>query len=281
VKTEPDAPPKVALVPVDSLNLFHKNPRRGDVEAIGESLQTSSQYRPIVVNVGTHTGRPNEVLAGNHTLMAARNIGWSRIQVTYVDVDDQDASRIVLADNGTHEQGTYDDRELVALLNSIDYGLEGTGYTDDYLRELTASLAELDMQEDEHGNGPGFGPGGQPEPEPEDEEPPDRGDLLALANLGWTEPVHETHHGQHWKLTRDGVEHDLFVVDVNRDWAVYAPHLTDGALFVPYPNAFLTGVEMAATTRLLLVQPRPVLAARLLDKHTSLFGDKSTRLVTA
>ncbi|WP_233717036.1 hypothetical protein [Mycolicibacterium vinylchloridicum] len=42
------------------------------MDAIAESLsQSYGQYRTIVVNKGTLTGRPNEVLAGDHTLMAA------------------------------------------------------------------------------------------------------------------------------------------------------------------------------------------------------------------
>lgn len=54
-------------LPLTQLNTFHKNPRRGDVEAIKGSLVANGQYRPIVVNKGTHTGRPFEVLAGNRT----------------------------------------------------------------------------------------------------------------------------------------------------------------------------------------------------------------------
>ncbi|MDX3097732.1 hypothetical protein PV417_24845 [Streptomyces sp. ME19-03-3] len=42
----------------------HPNPRTGDVDAIAESLRVNGRYKAIVVNRGTHTGRPNEVLAG-------------------------------------------------------------------------------------------------------------------------------------------------------------------------------------------------------------------------
>lgn len=59
-------------LPTTDLNLYHKNPRMGDVDAIAGSLQAHGQFRPIVVNEGTHTGRPMETLAGNHTLKAIR-----------------------------------------------------------------------------------------------------------------------------------------------------------------------------------------------------------------
>lgn len=81
------------VVAVDSLRLYGQNPRRGDVDSICESLRNHGQYRPIVVRAGT-----NEVLAGNHTLAAARKLGWAEIAATFVDVDDDQAARIVLVD---------------------------------------------------------------------------------------------------------------------------------------------------------------------------------------
>ena len=117
---------------VDELAGYHRNPRRGDVDAIARSLEVNGQYRPIVVNIGTHTGRPLEVLAGNHTLAGARQLGWPTIQATTVDVDDLAAARIVAADNRTADLGGYDDTILAELLQQLaddDMGLDGTGYT--------------------------------------------------------------------------------------------------------------------------------------------------------
>jgi len=130
------------------LALYHRNARIGNVTAIMGSLQTNDQYKPIVVNIGTHTGRPNEVLAGNHTLKAFRNLGekfpddprWTKIAVYWVDVDEDRATRIVLADNRTAEDSTYDDVMLYDLIKSLDGQIEGTGFTDDDV----SRLAELD-----------------------------------------------------------------------------------------------------------------------------------------
>lgn len=120
---------------VSELRTYHQNPRQGDVKAIRESLRVNGQYRPIVVNRGTHTGRANEVLAGNHTLMAARDEGWTNIAVCWIDVDDDQATRIVLADNRTADLGDYDQQSLADLLDGLPT-LEGTGYTDDDLATL-------------------------------------------------------------------------------------------------------------------------------------------------
>jgi ParB-like chromosome segregation protein Spo0J len=96
-------------VPPSALRMYQRNPRKGNVGVVASSLQAHGQYRPIVANIGTHTGRANEVLAGNHTLKAFRSLAqkhpederWSAILVHWVDVDDDQAKRIVLADNKT------------------------------------------------------------------------------------------------------------------------------------------------------------------------------------
>lgn len=138
------APETIAL---PDLNTFHRNPRQGDVQAIKGSIQTNGLYRPIIVNRGTHTGRPMEVLAGNHTLKAYRELGeenpgeYTTIDCWVVDVDDDRANRIVLADNRTADLGDYDDSLLLEMLNEVDYDLDGTGYDYADLDEL-AELAE-------------------------------------------------------------------------------------------------------------------------------------------
>lgn len=146
------------------LNTFHRNPRRGDITTIAASLRAHGQYKPVVVNRGTHTGRPNEVLAGNHTLMAFRDLAerfpdddrWQTILVHWVDVDDDRASRIVLVDNRASEVGTVDNDTLYELLTSLENpDLDGTGYDADYitmLAELAGGPPDLDDLADEHGD---------------------------------------------------------------------------------------------------------------------------------
>ncbi|HEX5119831.1 MAG TPA: ParB/RepB/Spo0J family partition protein [Pseudonocardiaceae bacterium] len=109
------------------LRTYHRNPRQGDVAAIRQSLRVHGQYKPVVVNRGTYTGRPSEVLAGNHTVLAAREEGWTTLWVGWVDVDDDQAARIVLVDNRTADRAEYDDRLLAELLADLP-DLDGTGY---------------------------------------------------------------------------------------------------------------------------------------------------------
>lgn len=135
---------------VSSLTQFHKNPRRGNVDSIVESIRVNGIYKPIIVNRGSLTGRENEILAGNHTVQAVNRLAeedpedprWSEIDVYVVDVDDDAAARIVVADNRTSDLASTDTRSLLELLSTID-GVEGTGYIDDDVEDLRALLEEM------------------------------------------------------------------------------------------------------------------------------------------
>lgn len=142
VTTTPAAPLEADLdhPQVDTLATYHRNPRRGNVAAIAESLRVNGQYRPVVINRGTVTGRPREVLAGNHTLLGVRRLGWPTIAAVWIDVDDEHAARIVAADNRTGDLGDYDDQLLLELLAELP-DLDGTGYTPDDLDALERALA--------------------------------------------------------------------------------------------------------------------------------------------
>ena len=154
------------LVRPADLSTFHKNARIGDVDAIAGSLKANGQFKPIVVNIGTHTGRPHEVLAGNHTLKAFRNLAeqnpfdeqWSHIAVHWVDVDEDMATRIVLVDNRSFEQGEFDADTLVALLNTV--GTTGTAYSDADLDALEATLDKPPAGETDEPDAP------EPDPPP-------------------------------------------------------------------------------------------------------------------
>lgn len=139
---KPTAPAlQVTMYPVGDLSLYYRNPRVGNVDAIADSLRHRGQYKPIVVNVGSLTGRPLEVLAGNHTLLAARALGWDGIQGVSVDVSDAEAAQIVAADNRIADLGGYDEAELAFVLQAAG-SLEGTGYVQDDLDALLSALAD-------------------------------------------------------------------------------------------------------------------------------------------
>lgn len=134
--------PKTETVKIQDLNYYYKNPRKGDIEAIANSLKTHGQYKTICVNQGTKTGRPLEILAGNHTIKAARTLGWETIQATIIDVDEEAAAKIVIADNRTSDLAENDPAILIDLIESLA-DLDGTGWAETELEELAATINEL------------------------------------------------------------------------------------------------------------------------------------------
>lgn len=144
------------LFPLDDLKPFPDNPRQGDIGAIMSSLSEHGQFRPIIVNV--HEGGvygDQTVLGGNHTLEAARQLGWMKIAGYTIDVDDDRAMRIVIADNRTSDLASWDKASLAEILTGIDAadGLTGTGYDredlDRLVADISAPLAFTDLNPDD------------------------------------------------------------------------------------------------------------------------------------
>ena len=129
---------EIQKVILSELNPYPNNPRKGNIDLIAESLDTYGQYKPITVNK-----RNNEILAGNHTYQAAKKLGWNDIAVTFVDVDEATAAKIVAIDNKTSDMGGYDTTKLLELLDELP-DLVATGYTDDDIDSLKALLDEQD-----------------------------------------------------------------------------------------------------------------------------------------
>jgi len=150
-------------VPIDDLVTWTRNPRRGDVPAVAASLEAFGQRTPIVYRTELVEGVETKVVyAGNHRLLAARQLGWDRVAAVAADDLSPDEIRgFALADNRTSDLGTYDGEELSSLLLELDenapelvtaaaYSIEDM---DDLLAELevapTPELVELNGDPDE------------------------------------------------------------------------------------------------------------------------------------
>lgn len=128
---------KVERVEISKLKVHPRNPRRGDVDRIAQSLEANSQYRPIVVQNST-----GYIIAGNHTYLGARKLGWSHLDVVKIDVTDKAARKIMLADNRTSDAGSYDDNILAEVLRSLEGDVEGTGYYDEEIDRIISGVSE-------------------------------------------------------------------------------------------------------------------------------------------
>lgn len=115
------------MADVSTLVEHPENPRSGDVEAIAESVSANGFFGALVVQRSTH-----HVLVGNHRLRAAKEQGIDAVPVLFVDVDDDRARRILIADNRTAELAHWNAKQLADLLSELAVtpaGLAGSGFS--------------------------------------------------------------------------------------------------------------------------------------------------------
>lgn len=116
------------------------NPRRGDTEAIKRSIRALGFFAPVVhLPDGT-------VLAGNHRLAAAIELGLESIPAIEVEVLDADeARRILLADNRTSDLATYDPQALADCLRGLPDPAD-LGFDAGFLRDLDKEVRALERE---------------------------------------------------------------------------------------------------------------------------------------
>jgi ParB-like chromosome segregation protein Spo0J len=125
------------MVKVSDLQVHPLNARKGNVDRIAESIRVNGFFGALIVQRST-----NNICAGNHRFMAATQLGFDEVPVLWIDVDDDEARRILLADNRTNDVASYDNDLLVDLLKAAQEttGLDGTGYDEVDLADLLMTL---------------------------------------------------------------------------------------------------------------------------------------------
>jgi hypothetical protein len=130
--------PKPALgfqrLQMDDLAPAERNPRRGSVKDVVESLREFGQHRPVVVQQST-----GQVIVGNHLFKAAEALGWDQIDAYVVDDDDERALRRGIADNAVGDKATWDETELADALEQVG---AVPGYEEASVQRLLAKLAD-------------------------------------------------------------------------------------------------------------------------------------------
>jgi hypothetical protein len=110
---------EIKAVALSDLIFDPKNARKHpdeNLSALQASLKEFGQRKPIVIDSG------GVVIAGNGTLKAAMNLGWSTIEVVEVPAawSAEKITAFALADNRTAELAQWDARELLSQLESLD-----------------------------------------------------------------------------------------------------------------------------------------------------------------
>ena len=120
---------KIERINVAELSLDPANVRKHDrknLDAIKASLRKFGQQKPIVVDA------KGIVLAGNGTLTAAKELGWTEIEITRTTLQGVEATAFAIADNRTAELAEWEEDKLSQVLQSLKVEdadlLAATGY---------------------------------------------------------------------------------------------------------------------------------------------------------
>jgi hypothetical protein len=107
-----------------------------NMEAIKQSLQMYGQVKPVVVRADKRI-----VVAGNGTMEAALQLGWTKIAASIVEMDDVQAAGYGLADNRSAELAKWD-FEVVKRLDALllEANHPSIGFSLDELEVIRASV---------------------------------------------------------------------------------------------------------------------------------------------
>lgn len=129
----------IESVPLSALKTHPKNPRRGDLERIVESITVNGFYGHVIAQRST-----GHILVGNHRFLAAKKAKLKKVPVLWLDVDDEKAERILVVDNRTSDLAEYDEEALARLLERLaddtELGIAGLGFTDEELEDMLTAL---------------------------------------------------------------------------------------------------------------------------------------------
>jgi hypothetical protein len=119
-----------------------RNPNLGDVGAIYTSIEATGFYGAVLVQKSSQ-----HIIAGNHRVIAAQQSGATSVPIIELDVDDETALRILLADNRIAALAHNDEVLLTEVLRELAErdALLGTGYDGDDLDALLKGWTS-DMQ---------------------------------------------------------------------------------------------------------------------------------------
>jgi site-specific DNA-methyltransferase (adenine-specific) len=101
-------------------------------------LRAFGQQKPFVID------SRNIILAGNGTYEAAKELGWSEIQIVRTTLAGSSAVAYAIADNRTAELAEWDDTALAEQLRALqseEFDVEAAGFTGEEIDGLIEKLA--------------------------------------------------------------------------------------------------------------------------------------------
>ena len=137
---------KLTTTKITELSLDPSNVRkhgRKNLDAIKASLRKFGQQKPIVVDA------KGIVLAGNGTLAAAQELGWTEIEIVRTQLEGVEATMFAIADNRTAELAEWEDSlpDVIKSLLAAGVASEDIGFSQMEIDDMMEADAIMDKVE--------------------------------------------------------------------------------------------------------------------------------------
>lgn len=126
------------LVPIESVFQHPLNPNATDLDELVDSIRIDGFHTPVVAQHSTRL-----LLDGNQRYAALLALGATHIPVSFKDVDDAGAYRILMGANRLCRLGRDDPAMVLELADMVinqPLGLAGTGWNGDDIDDLRALI---------------------------------------------------------------------------------------------------------------------------------------------
>lgn len=123
-------------VPIGDLVRWARNPRKNDkaVDRVADSIRTFGFGAPLVARKANR-----QIIAGHTRIRAAEKVGLDRLPVRFLDITEEQAELLAIADNKLGEIAAWDDAVLGAVLADLKAGgadIDTSGVAEHELRKL-------------------------------------------------------------------------------------------------------------------------------------------------
>ena len=130
------------FVDVSTLDPWSENPRRNE-EAVGEVAKSIARFgfgAPLVVRT-----QDRMIIAGHTRFAAAQRLGLSRVPVRFLDISENEAKALALADNALGELALWADNlgGVLADLDAEGVSLDGLGWEEGDLDRLIEGIPDF------------------------------------------------------------------------------------------------------------------------------------------
>lgn len=108
---------EILKINIDNIRPYHLNCKKHNkknIEAIKKSILLFNQYKPLIVNE-----RTNEILVGNGTYQALRELEFSEIYAIFINVDEKQEKILNLADNKLSTLSSWNGN-LIEKISDVD-----------------------------------------------------------------------------------------------------------------------------------------------------------------